>query len=197
MVDMVVRLERTTTGLTFIFAFVNICLMLKIRLQRVGRKNDASFRVVVIESQRGPKAGNVLEVLGFYDPKKDVIEIKGERALYWISVGAQASPTVHNLLVKGKIIKGKTINVLPKKSPIKKDTPSDSDEKSKESESEEVKEKEEKEKEPKEKENKNEDKTSKEQEDGNKSEEKSPVPTQTGSPKEAEEEIKEKEEKRS
>jgi len=96
--------------------------MLKVRLQRVGRKNDASFRVVVIESQRGPKAGNALEVLGFYNPKKNVVEIKGDRALYWISVGAQMSATVHNLLVAKDIIKGKKINVLPKKSPIKKET---------------------------------------------------------------------------
>jgi len=99
--------------------------MLKIRLQRVGKKNNASFRVVVIESQRGPKAGNVLEVLGFYDPKKDVIEIKGERVSHWFSVGAQASNTVHNLLIKEKIIEGKKINVLPKKSPIKKEGEAD------------------------------------------------------------------------
>ena len=99
--------------------------MLKIRLQRVGRKNDASFRVVVIESQRGPKAGDALEVLGFYDPKKNVIEIKGDRATHWISVGAQVSDTVHNLLIKQKIIKGEKINVLPKKSPIKKEEASD------------------------------------------------------------------------
>ncbi len=101
--------------------------MLKIRLQRVGRKNDASFRVVVIESQRGPKAGNALEVLGFYDPKKNVIEIKGDRVTHWISVGAQVSDTVHNLLVKKKIIKGDKINVLPKKSPIKKESENKND----------------------------------------------------------------------
>ena len=95
--------------------------MLKIRLQRVGRKNDASFRVVVIESQRGPKAGDALEVLGFYDPKKNITEIKGDRVTHWISVGAQASNTVHNILVKEKIVKGEKINVLPKKSPIKKE----------------------------------------------------------------------------
>ncbi len=112
--------------------------MLKIRLQRVGRKNDASFRVVVIESQRGPKAGNALEVLGFYDPKKNVIEIKGDRVTHWISVGAQASDTVHNLLVKQKIIKGKKINVLPKKSPIKKE--SASEEKSEETKEEKIEE---------------------------------------------------------
>jgi len=95
--------------------------MLKIRLQRVGRKNDASFRVVVIESQRGPKAGGALEILGFYDPKKDVVEIKGDRVVYWMSVGAQVSPTVHNLLISKNITKGKKINVLPKKSLIKKE----------------------------------------------------------------------------
>ena len=104
---------------------VNIRPMLKIRLQRVGRKNDASYRVVAIESQRGPKAGNALEVLGSYDPKKDVIEINGERVKYWISVGAQTSPTVHNLLVQKKIIEGDKINVLPKKSPIEKEGASD------------------------------------------------------------------------
>lgn len=92
--------------------------MLKIRLQRVGRKNDASFRVVVTESTKGPKAGNAVEVLGFYDPKRDVSEIKKDRVEYWMSVGAQVSDTVHNLFVKNKIVKGDTVNVLPKKSPI-------------------------------------------------------------------------------
>lgn len=95
--------------------------MLKIRLQRVGRKNDASFRVVVTESTRGPKAGNALEVLGFYDPKRNIAEIKKERVEHWMSVGAQASDTMHNLLVTKKIIDGKKVNVLPKKSPIKKE----------------------------------------------------------------------------
>jgi small subunit ribosomal protein S16 len=94
--------------------------MLKIRLQRVGRKNDASFRVVVTESQRGPKAGKVVEKLGSYDPKRDVSEIKKDRVLYWMSVGAQASGTVHNLLVSNKIIDAKKVNVLPKKTaPVK------------------------------------------------------------------------------
>ena len=106
--------------------------MLKIRLQRVGRKNDASFRVVVIESQRGPKAGNALEVLGFYDPKKNITEIKGDRVTHWISVGAQPSNTVHNILVKEKIIKGEKRNVLPKKSPIKKEGESEEKTKTKE-----------------------------------------------------------------
>lgn len=91
-----------------------------IRLQRVGRKNDASFRVVLTEKQRGPKAGDALEVLGFHNPKQSVSEFKKDRIAYWISVGAQPSDTVHNLLVSQKIVEGKKRNVLSKKSPIKK-----------------------------------------------------------------------------
>lgn len=92
--------------------------MLKIRLQRVGRKNDASFRLVVTEHTRGPKAGDNVEVLGSYDPKSDTKAFKADRVKHWISVGAQVSDTAHNLLVGEGIIDGKKINVLPKKSPV-------------------------------------------------------------------------------
>lgn len=109
-------------NLTFKHYSVTIPLMLMIRLQRVGRKNDASFRVVLTEKQRGPKAGHTLEVLGFYNPKQGACEFKKDRIEYWISVGAQPSDTVHNLLVSQKIIEGKKRNVLSKKSPIKKET---------------------------------------------------------------------------
>lgn len=95
--------------------------MLKIRLQRVGRKNQPSYRVVVTESQRGPKSGNYLEILGAYDPKADSIKLEAERIKHWISKGAQVSDTVHNILIKEKVIQGKTINVLPRKSPIVKE----------------------------------------------------------------------------
>jgi len=92
--------------------------MLKIRLQRVGRKHDPSFRVVLTDSKNGPKSGKATEVLGNYDAKKDSKKINGERVKYWMSQGAQVSDTVHNLLVGEKIIDGKKINVLPKKSPV-------------------------------------------------------------------------------
>jgi len=95
--------------------------MLKIRLQRVGRKNDPSFRVVVTDSKRGPKSGDNIELLGSYNPRADKTQIKGDRVRHWMSVGAQVSDTMHNLLVNEKIIEGKKINVLPKKSPIKKE----------------------------------------------------------------------------
>lgn len=97
--------------------------MLTIRLQRTGRKNNPTFRVIVIDSKRGPKSGNVLEVLGSYEPKQGKRELKGERILHWISQGAQTSGTIHNMLVDAKIVDAKKINVLPKKKPILKDAP--------------------------------------------------------------------------
>lgn len=95
--------------------------MLTIRLQRVGRTNDPSFRVVAVESKRGPQTGNYLEMLGSYDARTDRAELKTERIKHWLSMGAQTSDTVHNLLVSKKIIDGKKINVLPRKSPPKKE----------------------------------------------------------------------------
>lgn len=96
--------------------------MLKIRLARIGRKNDPSYRVVVTEHTRGPKSGNHIEVLGNYNPKVDNVTLDGERIKYWISNGAQVSDTVHNILINQGVIKGKKINVLPKKSPIVKES---------------------------------------------------------------------------
>ncbi|MBI2100279.1 MAG: 30S ribosomal protein S16 [Candidatus Vogelbacteria bacterium] len=94
--------------------------MLKIRLQRVGRKNDPSFRLVVTESQHGPQSGKFLEVLGNYDARHGQPQFKAERIKHWLSVGAQASPTAHNLLVSGKVIEGKKVNALPKRKPVEK-----------------------------------------------------------------------------
>lgn len=95
--------------------------MLKIRLQRVGRKNDPSFRIVVTNSQRGPKSNDYVELLGSYNPRQKTITVKGDRVKHWLSVGAQASNTVHNLLIKEKVIEGKKINALSKKTPIAKE----------------------------------------------------------------------------
>jgi small subunit ribosomal protein S16 len=99
--------------------------MLKIRLKRVGRKHDPSFRVVLVDSHEGPKTGKINEILGFYDAKKDVKELKAESIKNWMSKGAQVSDTVHNLLVDQKIITGKKINVLPKKRPVVKEVVED------------------------------------------------------------------------
>ena len=98
-------------------------VMLAIRLQRVGRKNDPSFRVIVADSKLKPKTGNFLEILGSYDARKGKPVIDTERAKYWLSMGAQASGTVHNLLVDLKAVTAKKVNVLGKKTPIVKETP--------------------------------------------------------------------------
>ena len=86
-----------------------------IRLTRVGKKKDASFRVIVIDSKRKVQAGNYLEMVGSYDPRSNTSTLAADRIKYWISMGAKPSDTVHNLLITNKIIEGKKINVLPKK----------------------------------------------------------------------------------
>lgn len=95
--------------------------MLKIRLQRVGRVNIPTFRVVLTDSKNSTKSGRFLEVLGTLDPVNDKKELKVDRVKHWISKGAQVSDTVHNWLISEKIIPGKKVNALPKKSPIKKE----------------------------------------------------------------------------
>lgn len=97
--------------------------MLKVRLQRIGRKNDPSFKIVLVESQRAAKSGSALETLGSYNARMGTPVINGEKIKYWISKGAQVSPTVWNLLISQKILSGKKINVLPKKSPPQKEAP--------------------------------------------------------------------------
>ena len=95
--------------------------MLKIRLQRVGRKNDPSFRMVVTESTNAAKkSGHFAEILGSYDARKGEPVVKADRVNHWISVGAKPSITAHNLLVKMGVIKDKTKNPLPKKTVIAK-----------------------------------------------------------------------------
>lgn len=84
--------------------------MLVIRFQRVGRKNDPAYRVVVTERRSKPRSGE-LEVLGSYHPKTKVAVLKQERILYWMSKGAQTSATAHNLLVKKGVIRGKKMPV--------------------------------------------------------------------------------------
>jgi small subunit ribosomal protein S16 len=73
--------------------------MLRIRLSRTGKKKQPSYRVVVanIESKRD---GRIVERLGHYNPLTEPSEylIKEDRALYWLSVGAQPTDAVRRLL---------------------------------------------------------------------------------------------------
>ena len=94
--------------------------MLKIRLQRTGRKNDPAFRVVLTDSKNSTKSGKFLEILGSYNVKKGEVLFKGERITHWMKNGAQVSDTVHNFLVSQKIIEGKKKNSLSRKAPTQK-----------------------------------------------------------------------------
>lgn len=98
--------------------------MLNIRLQRVGRKNDASYRLVAINSKYAARSGKAIEILGSVDFRKSNVAKEGfkvDKILAYMKTGAQLSPTVHNLLISAGIIEGKKINVLSRKSPIKKE----------------------------------------------------------------------------
>ena len=88
-----------------------------IRLQRVGRKHDPAFRLVVVDSRRSTKSGRFLEILGAYNPRRKTASVKGERVKYWLSNGAKASVTAHNLLVGQKVVTGKKLDALPSRKP--------------------------------------------------------------------------------
>lgn len=94
--------------------------MLKIRLQRIGRKNDPSFRAVLTDSKNSTKSGKFLEILGTYNPKAGEAKFENDRIKHWIGKGAKLSDTMHNFLVHQNVISGKKINVLPKKKPTQK-----------------------------------------------------------------------------
>ncbi|NLG86532.1 MAG: 30S ribosomal protein S16 [Firmicutes bacterium] len=72
--------------------------MVKIRLRRMGAKKAPSYRLVVADS-RMPRDGRFIEAIGYYNPTREpaVIEIEEEKALSWLSQGAQASDTVIRL----------------------------------------------------------------------------------------------------
>jgi small subunit ribosomal protein S16 len=77
--------------------------MLAIKLQRIGKKHQPGYRVIVAE-RRSKMDAPPVEDLGFYDPATKAIGIKKDRILHWISVGAQPTVTAHNLLVKQGIV---------------------------------------------------------------------------------------------
>lgn len=81
--------------------------MVRIRLRRVGKRHQPSYRVVVADSE-SPRDGRFIENIGFYNPRNDpaTIEIDAERARYWLSVGAQPSEPVARLLRKIGVLGG-------------------------------------------------------------------------------------------
>ncbi len=99
--------------------------MLVIRFLRTGKKNQPFFRIVVTDKRRPPRGGRFLEILGFFDPLTKRKNLKKERIKYWLSKGAKASATVHNLLVTEKVIEAKKIDVHKKKKSSSTETTGD------------------------------------------------------------------------
>lgn len=101
--------------------------MLKIRLARVGKKNYATFRVIVSDHTKSPKA-EALEILGSFDPNVDpsALKLNEERVKYWLSKGVGYSDTVGDMLakkgwIKKEVIKYTTKHPKKKKSQIEKE----------------------------------------------------------------------------
>lgn len=79
--------------------------MVTIRLRRFGKRRAPTYRLVVSEKQKDT-LGTYLEELGLYNPRSTppTINLKADRIKHWLSQGATASGTVHNLLVAEKVI---------------------------------------------------------------------------------------------
>ena len=90
-----------------------------IRFQRIGRTNDPAFRIVVLEKERAAKAGNIVELLGTYNPRSKALTLNEEQVKHWLSMGAQPTDSISNLLINKGVITGKKVNVLQKHTPQK------------------------------------------------------------------------------
>lgn len=81
-------------------------MAVKIRLKRMGAKQNPFYRIVVADS-RSPRDGRFIENIGYYNPstKPADVKIDSEAALKWLSNGAQPSDTVRNLLSEAGVLK--------------------------------------------------------------------------------------------
>ncbi len=102
-------------------------MAVKIRLMRMGKKKQPTYRVVVADS-RSPRDGRIIESIGRYDPRQEpsLIEVDNERALHWLGVGAQPTERVQKLLeisgawARHKIARGEVYTV-----PSRPETPAE------------------------------------------------------------------------
>lgn len=76
-------------------------MAVKLRLRRMGRKKKPFYRIIAADS-RAPRDGRFIEEIGYYNPLTDpmTIEVKEDRALYWLGEGAIPTDTVKSLLRK-------------------------------------------------------------------------------------------------
>jgi small subunit ribosomal protein S16 len=82
--------------------------MVRIRLRRTGRKRTPTYRIVVADSQ-SPRDGRFIEIIGQYVPRQGAtaVNLKTDRANYWLDQGAQPSDTVRSLLRKAGVLKAR------------------------------------------------------------------------------------------
>ena len=87
--------------------------MLTIRLQRMGKKSQPSYRLIISEKAKATNS-SVLEYLGHYHPasKDKQVVLKEDRIKFWIGKGAGTSETVNNILVNNGVIEGKKVKAF-------------------------------------------------------------------------------------
>lgn len=88
--------------------------MLAIRLQRVGRKGYATYRVAIQEAQRHPSSGRVIAYVGSYNPHSKETKIDTEKAQKYLDNGAQPTPRVVKLLKEAGVKLPKWVKEAPK-----------------------------------------------------------------------------------
>ena len=87
--------------------------MLTIRLSRVGKKKQPSYRIVVQDKRRDPWSP-AIDVVGHFDPrsKGEQIQLDEAKVKEWLGKGAQPSETIHNMFIEKKLLEGKKINKM-------------------------------------------------------------------------------------
>lgn len=84
--------------------------MLAIKFRKTGKKHQSYFRVVVME-KKSKLMGRYIDNLGWVNPHSNELKIDKEKVLHWIKNGAKPTESVHNILIKNDILKGKKISV--------------------------------------------------------------------------------------
>ncbi len=85
--------------------------MLTLRLSRIGKKKQPTYRLIVSEKARDPW-GKALEILGDYNPRTKKATFNIEQIKHWISKGAQSSATVWNILLGMGLVEGKKMKMV-------------------------------------------------------------------------------------
>lgn len=88
--------------------------MLAIKLQRIGKKHQPSYRVVVAE-KRSKLGAPPVEDLGAYSVSTKIANLKKDRLAYWLKIGAQPTTTMWNLLVREGVVTGAKRKIAMKK----------------------------------------------------------------------------------